>query len=107
MIPLVPAEGHAFSSNKEGDYEGGDARYERRAALLSARPRQPDQPILPWPHFYYYKPTRGKPGFSIALYQKRLWILNTNRDPYDRKRASVFMSLLFLDDGKRRTLEHR
>ena len=58
MIPLAPAEGHAFSSNKEGDYyyEGGDARYERRgAALLSARPRQPDQPILPWPHFYYYK----------------------------------------------------
>ena len=40
------------------------------------------------------KPTRGKPGFSIALYQKRLSILNTNRDPYDRKRASVFMSTI-------------
>ena len=61
--------------------------------LLISLPRQPDRPILPWPHSSISQ-LGEKPGFSIALYQKKTFDPEHKQDRYYQRRASVFMSFL-------------
>ena len=61
--------------------------------LLISLPAQPDRPILPWPHSSISQ-LGEKPGFSIALYQKKTFDPEHKQDRYYQRRASVFMSFL-------------
>ena len=74
--------------------------------LLISLPAQPDRPILPWPHSSISQ-LGEKPGFSIALYQKKTFDPEHKQDRYHTKGGHLFLCLLVLEDKTRkRSFQH-